>query len=60
MSDIKYEHEKPQKKQHHESHEGLKNIVCVGKESYLNELVLNAKSMQRMQDFIRNLDVATV
>ncbi len=40
--------------------EGSKNIACIGEESYLNELTLNSKSIQRMQDFIENLDpVAT-
>lgn len=37
--------------------EGSKNISCVGEESYLNELMLNSKSIKRMQEFIKNLDV---
>ena len=56
MNEVKYESEKRQEKQHPKSHDGLKKISCVGEESYLNELMLNSKSIQRMQDFIRNLD----
>ena len=48
--------ERDSEKQHPKSQEGLKNIVCIGEESYLNELMLNSKSMQRLQDFIMNLD----
>jgi hypothetical protein len=48
--------ERDTKKQHPKSQEESKNIVCIGEESYLNELMLNSKSMQRLQDFIMNLD----
>lgn len=34
---------------------GLKKIVCVKEENYLKELMSNSKSIQRMEDFIRNL-----
>ncbi len=48
------------KMHHFKPQQGTKNIVCIGEESYLNELMLNSKSIQRMQDFIENLDpVAT-
>ena len=43
---------------HSKPKEGSKNIICIGKESYLNELVLNSKRIQRMQDFIDGLDAA--
>ena len=58
MNDTKYESENPQKAQHGKFQKESKNILCMGEESYLNELMLNSKSMQRMQDFIKNLDVA--
>lgn len=48
----KIHHSKPQ--------EGPKNIACIGEESYLNELMLNSKSIQRMQDFIKNLDLVAM
>ncbi|CUR51561.1 protein of unknown function [Nitrosotalea devaniterrae] len=48
MNEIKCESEK--------SHKRTKNMACVGEESYLNELMLNSKSIQKMQDFIKNLD----
>lgn len=35
--------------------EGLKKIACIKEESYLEELMLNSKRMQRMQDFINKL-----
>ena len=48
------------KTHHPKPQQGSKDIACIGEESYLNELTLNSKSMQRMQDFIKNLDqVAT-
>jgi hypothetical protein len=59
MSEAKHESDKPHEEQHAKSQEGSKNIECIGRESYQNELMLNSKSMQRMQDFIRNLDVDT-
>ncbi len=31
-------------------------ISCIKEENYLTELMLNSKSMQRMQDFISNLE----
>ncbi|MDR3782796.1 MAG: hypothetical protein P4K92_05785, partial [Candidatus Nitrosotalea sp.] len=33
-----------------------RSIVCVKEENYLQDLMLNSKSMQRMQDFISNLE----
>jgi hypothetical protein len=39
-----------------QSKEGVRKIVCVKEENYLNELMLNYKSMQRMQDFMKSLD----
>lgn len=47
------------KMDHSKSQEGSKNIACIGEESYLNELTLNSKSIQRMQDFIKNLNSVT-
>ena len=41
---------------HTKPREGSKGIACIGEESYLNELMQNSKSIQRMQDFINNLD----
>ncbi|HET7337119.1 MAG TPA: hypothetical protein VFJ23_04425 [Candidatus Nitrosotalea sp.] len=41
---------------HSKLQKGAKNIACIGEESYLNELMLNSKSIQRMHDFIKNLD----
>ncbi len=34
----------------------VKKIVCVKEENYLNELSLNFKRMQRMQDFMKSLE----
>jgi len=34
----------------------LRKIVCVKEENYLQELMLNSKRMNRMQDFISNLE----
>lgn len=31
-------------------------IVCIKEENYLHELMLNSKRIQRMQDFISNLE----
>ncbi len=39
-----------------QSQEGVKKIVCVKEENYLNELNLNYKRIQRMQDFMKSLD----
>jgi hypothetical protein len=47
---------KCEKMYHSNPQEGAKNIACIGEESYLNELMLNSKSIQRMQEFIENLD----
>ena len=33
-----------------------KEIVCIKEENYLHELMLNSKRMQRLQDFISNLE----
>ncbi len=33
-----------------------RSIVCVKEENHLQDLMLNSKSMQRMQDFISNLE----
>lgn len=33
-----------------------KRIVCVREENYLQELILNSKRIQRMQDFFSNLE----
>lgn len=33
-----------------------RSIVCIKEENYLQDLMLNSKSMQRMQDFISNLE----
>ncbi|HZS74449.1 MAG TPA: hypothetical protein VFA69_08115 [Candidatus Nitrosotalea sp.] len=57
INETKFENEKMR---HSKPQQGSKNIACIGEESYLNELMLNSKSIQRMQDFIKNLDqVAT-
>lgn len=45
---------------HSKPQEESKNIACIGEESYLNELTLNSKSIQRMHDFIKNLDSVAI
>lgn len=45
---------------HSKPQERAKNIACIGEESYLNELMLNSKSIQRMHDFIKNLDSVAI
>jgi len=56
MNETKFKSEEPQEKEHSKSQGGLKKITCIGEESYLKDLMLNSMSIQRMQDFIRNLD----
>lgn len=56
MDETKCKSEDPQENECPKSQEGLKKIVCMSEETYLQELMLNSKSIQRMQDFIRNLD----
>ncbi len=34
----------------------VKKIVCIKEENYLNELSLNFKRMQIMQDFMKSLE----